>query len=92
MSEHVPQVELNPQFAKNLKNNLRYHLISQYEPAPALNLWQKFMLYGFPTLAIGVALIYVLPMIPLSEHRPLSDTPAFTDQGLLENNTSFSHE
>jgi hypothetical protein len=64
MTQHTPSVSLDPLFQKQLKDNLHYHLISQYTPAPQMSGWQKFLLYGIPSLAIGLALIYVLPTLP----------------------------
>lgn len=64
MTQHTPSVSLDPLFKKRLKDNLHYHLISQYTPAPQMSGWQKFLLYGIPSLAIGLALIYVLPILP----------------------------
>ncbi len=67
MESNVPEIVQDPMFFWNLKNKLRYHLITRHEPAPTPNLWQKFLLYGFPTLAIGVALVYILPILPFSQ-------------------------
>jgi len=64
MTQHTPSVSLDPLFQKRLKDNLRYHMVSQYTPAPQMSGWQKFLLYGLPSLAIGLALIYVLPTLP----------------------------
>jgi hypothetical protein len=49
-------------------------MVSQYTPAPQMNNWQKFLVYGIPSLAIGLALIYVLPSVP---SQP--DTTIMTD-------------
>ncbi len=78
MTEHTPSVSIDPLFESRLKDNLRYHMVSQYTPAPQINNWQKFLLYGLPSLAIGLALIYVLPNLPWqSDHTIIiPDTPA----------------
>ena len=74
MTQHTPIVSIDPLFESRLRDNLRYHMVSQYTPAPQMNNWQKFLLYGLPSLAIGLALIYVLPSVPSQ-----SDTTNITD-------------
>jgi len=64
MTQHTPTVSIDPLFESRLRDNLRYHLVSQHIPAPQMSNWQKFLVYGIPSLAIGLALIYVLPNMP----------------------------
>lgn len=75
MTQHTPSVSIDPLFQNRLKDNLQYHLISQNTQAPQMNAWQKFLLYGIPSLAIGLALIYVLPTLP---GQPSVDTVTTT--------------
>ena len=49
------------------------------------------MLYGFPTLAIGVALVYILPILPFSEPEQVkiaSETTTLQPQDTNQENIS----
>lgn len=65
MLSHKPQIEQDEFFQSQLRDRLRYHLITQYLPTPQINRWQKFLLYGTPTIAIGITLIFVIPIFSL---------------------------
>ena len=79
MDQHIPDVEQDPMFFWNLKNKLRYQLIGQHAPNPQPNAWQKFLLYGFPSLAIGLALIYILPLNPLQPTPTVSESASSSE-------------
>ena len=84
VNQNIPDIEQDPMFFSTLKNKLRYHLITKYVPAPQPNSWQKFMLYGFPSLALGLALIYILPLHSL-DPTPLSpDVIVFSGTSVSE--------
>lgn len=79
MSDNIPEIKQDPLFFWTLKHKITNHFTTTAQPIWDQNFWHKFFLYWFPTLAIGVALLYVLPIISLSS----SDTdrsPIVVDQ------------
>jgi hypothetical protein len=91
MTQHIPDIEFDPQFQSRLKDNLRYHLVSQYAPQPQINVWQKFFLYGLPSLAIGIALLYVLPWMPGTTQITVPED-SVTDTGVIQDENIDSGE
>lgn len=78
VDNNIPEIDQDPLFFWRLKDKLRYHLITKYEPAPQPTSWQKFMLYGFPSLALGLALIYIIPWFQETITSPELDKVIFS--------------
>ena len=62
-----PEIEMDDVFQSQLKDRLRYHLITQYEPAPEINRWQTLLVYGVPSLVILSVVLVYLPQRESSE-------------------------
>ena len=61
LQQSQPELSQDPLFQQHLKDRLRYHLITQYQPVLQQARRHKFLLYGMPTIALGVALLYIFP-------------------------------
>lgn len=65
-----PKIDQDPLFEKQLRDRLRFHLITQYEPAPAMNRWHKLLIYGAPTIIVATFLVAILPLQDLQLWSP----------------------